>query len=145
MRPAVEKDEDGCINPEGTFKSPETDTAEALMERRRWVREFPGAVTVCDPEGTILEMNGRAAELFAADGGAKLVGSNVLDCHPEPARSKLRGMMDGRKSNVYTIKKEGKKKLVFQTPWYEDGAYAGFVELVLDIPWDMPHFDRDAK
>ena len=115
------------------------------MEKNRWVKEFRGAVTVCDPEGTIFEMNDKAAEVFAADGGKKLVGANVLDCHPEPARSKLREMMDGREPNVYTIKKDGKKKLVFQTPWTEDGAYAGFVELVLEIPWDVPHFDRDAK
>jgi transcriptional regulator with PAS, ATPase and Fis domain len=114
------------------------------MMNNRWVREFPGAVTVCDTKGTILEMNEKAAEVFAEEGGEKLVGTNVLDCHPEPARSKLRGMMDKRQPNVYTIKKKGKKKLVFQTPWFESGGYAGFVELVFEVPWDMPHFDRDA-
>ncbi len=114
------------------------------MTKNRWVREFPGAVTVCDREGTILEMNGKAEEVFSAEGGDKLVGTNVLDCHPEPARAKLRGMMDSKRPNVYTIKKNGKRKLVFQTPWFEDGGYAGFVELVLEVPWDMPHFDRDA-
>lgn len=113
------------------------------MSGHSWVEEFPGSVTVCDTEGRILEMNGRSREVFAADGGAALVGTNVLDCHPEPSRSKLRGMMDGRRTNVYTIRKNGKKKLIFQSPWFRDGAYAGFVELALEIPWDLPHFDRD--
>jgi hypothetical protein len=114
------------------------------MDRGRWVKEFPGAVTVSGPEGTIHEMNDRAAEAFAAEGGAGLVGTNVLDCHPEPSRTKLAEMMKNRRANVYTIQKNGKRKLVFQTPWSEDGTYAGFVELVLELPWDMPHFDRDA-
>ena len=114
------------------------------MDEHAWVREFPGAVTVCDPQGVILEMNAAAEETFAADGGPRLVGKNVLDCHPEPARSKLKTMLASGRQNVYTIQKNGKKKLVLQAPWTRDGAYAGFIELVLVIPWDMPHFNRDA-
>ncbi|MGB8959188.1 MAG: hypothetical protein WCC00_09310, partial [Candidatus Aminicenantales bacterium] len=68
---------------------------------------------------------------------------NVLDCHPEPSRSKLKGMMAERRTNVYTIQKNGRRKLIYQAPWHKDGAYAGFVELSLEIPWDLPHFNRD--
>ena len=113
------------------------------MSENAWVEEFPGAVTVCDTEGRIVEMNGRSVEAFAADGGEKLLGTNVLDCHPEPSRSKLKKMMDERRTNVYTIQKSGKKKLIYQAPWFKDGVYAGFVELSLEIPPDMPHFNRD--
>lgn len=113
------------------------------MSGIEWTRGFPGSVTVCDTEGRIIEMNERSIEAFAADGGAKLIGANVLDCHPEPSRSKLAGMMAERRTNVYTIQKNGKKKLIYQAPWYKDGAYAGFVELSLEIPWEMPHFSRD--
>jgi transcriptional regulator with PAS, ATPase and Fis domain len=113
------------------------------MSASDWVKGFPGAVTVCDAEGRILEMNEKSTEVFAADGGAALLGANVLDCHPEPSRSKLKGMMDERRTNVYTIQKNGKKKLIYQAPWYKEGAYAGFVELALEIPWDLPHFNRD--
>jgi PAS domain S-box-containing protein len=113
------------------------------MADNAWVKEFPAAVTVCDTEGRIIEMNRRSAEGFAVDGGAGLIGTNVLDCHPEPSRSKLRKMMDERRANVYTIQKKGKKKLIYQAPWHKDGAYAGFVELSFEIPWDMPHFNRD--
>ena len=34
-----------------------------------WVKEFPGAVTVCDTDGIITEMNDKAAKVFEADGG----------------------------------------------------------------------------
>ena len=107
-----------------------------------WVKEFPGAVTVCDRNGTIFEMNEKACKTFSKDGGAALVGKNVLDCHPETARSKLKEMLSNGKSNVYTIEKNGIKKLIYQSPWYENGKYMGFVEISLEIPFEMPHFVR---
>ena len=113
------------------------------MSINDWVKEFPGAVTVCDKSGRIIAMNKRSIEAFAADGGAKLIGANVLDCHPEPSRTMLKKIMDENRTNVYTIQKNEKKKLIYQAPWYEDGVYAGFIELSLEIPSDMPHFNRD--
>jgi transcriptional regulator with PAS, ATPase and Fis domain len=107
-----------------------------------WVKEFPGAVTVCDAEGIITEMNDKAAELFKDDGGRALIGKNVFDCHPEPAHSELAGLMKARQRNIYTIEKNGVKKLIYQSPWYRDGEYAGFIEISLEIPFDMPHFVR---
>lgn len=112
------------------------------MAEHSWVGEFPGAVTVCDSTGVILEVNDRAAEMYAADGGRALVGSNLLDCHPEPARSQVRRQLETQQANVYTIEKKGKRQLVYQSPWYRDGQFAGLVELVLDIPPDIPHFVR---
>ena len=113
------------------------------MSGAEWVKEFPGAVTVSDTAGRIIEMNDQSIEAFSADGGASLIGANVLDCHPEPSRSKLKGMMEESRANVYTIQKNGKKKLIYQTPWHKDGVYSGFIELSLEIPLDMPHFNRD--
>ena len=107
-----------------------------------WIHAAPFAVTVCDRDGTIEYMNRRACAIFAADGGEKLMGTNVLDCHPEPARSKLRRMLEEGTANIYTIEKNGVRKLIYQVPWHEDGAYSGFVELSLEIPWEMPHFVR---
>lgn len=114
------------------------------MSAHEWVAEFPAACTVCDAEGRILEMNEASRRAFASDGGGALIGRNVLDCHPEPGRTKLAGMFRDRKANVYTIRKNGKKKLIYQAPWFKDGAYAGFVELSFEIPEDMPHFNRDG-
>jgi PAS domain S-box-containing protein len=112
-----------------------------------WTAEFPGAITVCDADGIIVEMNEKAAQGYAADGGKALIGKNLLDCHPEPARTKTKRLLDSRHSrhpakNVYTIEKNGVKKLIYQSPWYREGEFAGLVELSLEIPFEMPHFVR---
>jgi len=107
-----------------------------------WAKELPAAITVCDTHGIILDMNNHAAESFAADGGRTLVGTNVLVCHPEPARSQLAEMLRTQRANVYTIEKQGKKKLIFQTPWFENEKYSGFVEISIPLPDSMPHFVR---
>ncbi len=109
-----------------------------------WLDTFPGAVTICDREGVILAMNQAALRVFEADGGARLIGSNLFDCHPEPARAKLQHLIETQGTNVYTIEKQGVKKLIYQAPWYDDtGAFGGLIELSLAIPWEMPHFVRD--
>jgi transcriptional regulator with PAS, ATPase and Fis domain len=113
------------------------------MGQPSWVDDFPAAVTVCDVQGKIIQLNAKALETFAADGGANLIGTSVLDCHPEPARTKLKDIMDNRTTNVYTIEKRGVRKLIYQAPWFEDGRYAGHVELSFEIPWDLPHHKRD--
>jgi len=110
-----------------------------------WIREFPAAVTVCDAAGIILDLNERAVETFARDGGAALIGRNVLDCHPEPSRSQLARMLAERARHVYTIEKDGARKLIYQSPWFEAGEYRGFVELALPLPDSLPHFVREAQ
>jgi transcriptional regulator with PAS, ATPase and Fis domain len=114
------------------------------MSNERWVREFPAAITVCDTKGILLAMNDKAVSTFEADGGEALIGTNLLDCHPEPSRTQVVEMLKSGSPNVYTIQKGGIRKLIYQSPWFLDGKYAGFVELSLPIPEDMPHFNRDA-
>ena len=107
-----------------------------------WVKEFPGGVTVFDADGVITEMNDKAAKIFEENGGRVLIGKNVFDCHPEPARSELKRLVETCQRNVYTIEKNGVKKLIYQSPWYLNGAYAGFIELSLEVPFELPHFVR---
>lgn len=112
-------------------------------EENAWVKSFPGAITVSDTQGILLEMNDQSAKGYEEDGGRELIGTNMLECHPGPARLKVEKMLQNQEANVYTIEKKGKKKIIYQTPWYKDGVYAGFVELALEIPFDMEHFLRD--
>ena len=109
-----------------------------------WSTEFPGAVTVCDRHGVITEMNDRSAKTFEADGGRALVGTSLLDCHPEPSRSKVADLLANPRVNAYTIEKRGVRKFIYQAPWFLDGAFQGLVELSLEIPESMPHFVREA-
>ncbi len=108
-----------------------------------WLPEFPGAVTVCDERGTIVQMNDKAAATFAADGGRALIGNDLRSCHPAAARAKLETLLESGRPNVYTIRKQGVRKLIYQSPWYRDGRFAGIVELSLQIPDEIPEFIRD--
>lgn len=115
-----------------------------FMADSSWIDGLPVAITVTDAKGTILLMNARSCEVFAADGGGALVGRNVLDCHPEPARAKTQALYDSEKPNSYTIRKSGQKKVIHQFPWRKaDGTFGGIVEFSFPIPDEMPHFDRD--
>lgn len=100
------------------------------------------AITVCDADGKILEMNAKSSSTFAKSGGGSLIGKSLLDCHPEPSKTKLKKMLAELYTNAYTIEKNGVKKLIYQTPWLQDGKPAGLVELSLEIPLEMPHFVR---
>ena len=115
------------------------------MSEMQWVREFPAEVMVCDKNGTIIELNDEAGVLFDEDGGRGLVGSNVLDCHPEPSRTKLEGMLDRQTHNAYFNSEHGETRFFFQSPWYKDGQYAGFVEISCGVPptGEIPHFVRE--
>ena len=112
------------------------------MHEHQWVKEFPGSIAVCDPDGILLEVNALAQTQL--EYGQDLIGTNILDCHPEPARTRLKGILESGQANIYTIEKKGKRKLIYQAPWYREGKYAGFVELGLEIPEVMPHFVRQG-
>jgi hypothetical protein len=109
----------------------------------KWSDGLAVAVTVTAADGTILEMNPRSRETFASDGGGALVGRNLFDCHPEPARTKTEALYASQAPNHYTIRKNGQRKIIHQMPWFEGGTFAGYVEISIPIPDDLPHFDRD--
>ena len=100
-------------------------------------------VTVCDREGTIIEMNEYSRQMFAAEGGADLIGTSLLDCHPEPSCTQLAEMLQTHERNVYPVEKNGARKQVCQTPWFKDGTFAGFVEMVIELPREMVHRVRE--
>jgi len=112
------------------------------VKRYGWVDEFPGEITVCDSAGTILELNRSAVETFRTQGGKKLIGSNLMDCHPEPARTKLKRVMKNRQINVYTATKGRSREIVLQVPWYRRKKYQGFVEVSLKIHGKIPNVVR---
>ncbi len=107
-----------------------------------WYEELPLAITVCDKNGKILYMNKKSGITFEKYGAKDLIGGNVLNCHPEPSKSMLEAMLENKNTNAYTIEKNGIKKLIYQTPWYNNEEYMGYVELSLEIPIEMKHYIR---
>ena len=113
------------------------------MQNPNWIEGLPVAVTVTSADGTITAMNARSRETFAKDGGGALLGRSIFDCHPEPALTKTRTLYAAQGPNHYTIRKNGQRKIIHQVPWFDGGRFAGFVEISIPIPDDLPHFDRD--
>ncbi len=108
-----------------------------------WIKDFPAAITVCDTDGIILEMNAKACATFASEGGAALIGTSLYACHNPHSVAAIKEMLATGGKNVYTIEKRGVKKLIYQHPWYQDGQIAGLVEISLEIPQTMAHHVRD--
>ena len=109
---------------------------------QNYFNETRFAVTVCDVEGIILYMNDKSMKTFEKYGGKDLIGQNILDCHPDSAQAMIHEMLLHHKDNSYTIEKNGIKKIIHQTPWFEGGAFKGFMELSIEIQFDMPNFIR---
>jgi transcriptional regulator with PAS, ATPase and Fis domain len=114
-----------------------------MTERDGWVEGLPVAITVTDAGGTIVAMNAKSKETFAKDGGGALIGKSVFPCHPEPALTKTLELYERMTPNHYTIRKNGQKKVIHQIPWTVEGKFAGYVEISIPIPDELPHFDRD--
>ncbi len=108
-----------------------------------WQKYFQGAITMCDKDFVITYMNEKAIITFKEDGGDKLIGTNLLDCHNERSKIEILKIRDSGEPNAYTIEKNGVKKIIYQAPLFENSEYSGMVELSLEIPFDMPHFKRD--
>jgi hypothetical protein len=108
-----------------------------------WIKELPIAITVCDKDANILEMNNKSVKTFEKYGGAKLLGRSLFECHPGESGEKLAALLSSRKTNCYTIEKLGIHKMIYQSPWFQDGEYMGFVELSFELPIDVPHFVRE--
>jgi len=115
------------------------------MEKVNWSKYFPASIMVTDENGIIVEMNDVSVENYQKDGGANLIGTNAIECHKEPSLSKVKKLYREHGLNVYTITKNGKKKLVYQASYFVEGKFSGMVEISLPLPDEIPHFDRDKK
>jgi DUF438 domain-containing protein len=104
-----------------------------------YFKELGIAITVSDKNGQVLAMNDKAICTFEKYGGEKLIGTSLFDCHPPHASEIIKRLLETQETNAYTIEKNGQKKLIYQTPWFENGEFMGYVELSLPLPKDMPH------
>jgi len=107
-----------------------------------WATGFPYAITVCDTNAIILSMNEKSAGTFSTKGGNELIGKSLYDCHSPASCEIIKELLATGKSNIYTIEKNGVRKLICQAPWYTDGNIAGLVEISIVLPESMPHFIR---
>lgn len=112
-----------------------------MIENIPFLSELPFAVTVCDTDGIIVYMNDKSKATFT--GAGELIGKSLYDCHNENSAAKIREIIATGIPNSYTIEKRGIKKLIHQSPWFNEGKAAGLIEISIEIPFEMPHFIRD--
>lgn len=99
------------------------------------------AVTISDKDGNIIYMNDKSKATFEKD--KSLIGSNLKDCHSIASWEKIQQLIAKSETNAYTIEKNGQKKLIFQTPWFNElNEVSGLIELSLVIPFEMKHYVR---
>lgn len=111
----------------------------------KYFEELPIAITVCDRTGKCLDLNQKSVAVNSKTGDKSLIGQNLLNCHGGPALEKFKAQLEKPTINAYTIEKNGVKKLIYQTPWYENGEHMGQVEFSIEIPFEMPHYIRKPK
>jgi len=112
------------------------------MKNIDWAKELMSAVTLTDKAGAIIYMNEKSVETFANDGGRELIGKNLYECHNDNSNKVIDRIINEKSPNIYTIEKNGVKKLIYQAPYYKDGEYAGLAEISIILPENMPHFIR---
>jgi len=113
----------------------------ASSKRLEWFDELPCSVIICDKKFKVLFMNDRAAEDHANDGGRALIGTDLMNCHPPDAQVKLRRVLTSGRPNVYTTQEMRKKKLIYQCQWKKGGRVGGVLQLVMELPRDVPHHE----
>lgn len=67
---------------------------------------------------------------------------NLLTCHNAQSQEKIHEMLQTGGSNAYTIEKNGIKKMIYQTAWFNEGIVGGLVEISMELPGEMPHYIR---
>ena len=113
------------------------------MFDKAWFEKINIGITVSDCEGKIIYMNEKSAEIWEKSGGRDLLGKSLFDCHPEPAKTMLADLLAHQHTNCYTIEKNSQKKLIYQTPVYdENGNYSAYAELSIELPTEMKNFER---
>lgn len=108
-----------------------------------WYKEINFAITITDLNGNIIYMNDKSIETFSNSGGKNLIGKKLDSCHNENSKAIIKKLLNENISNTYTITKKQKKKIIHQTPYYNNGEIAGLVEISIILPDDMKHYDRD--
>lgn len=108
-----------------------------------WAGELPLSITITDADAIIIYMNEKAASTFTKYGGETLIGKSLYDCHNPVSASTIRNLLETGGTNVYTIEKQGQKKLIWQSAWFTDKIISGLVEISIVLPVNMPHHNRD--
>lgn len=92
------------------------------------------AVVICNPEHEIIYMNPAAKARYAKQGGAALIGSNLLDCHNMQSREQIQKVLawfqeSPDHNRVYTFHNGKENKDVYMIALRDEaGTLIGYYE-----------------
>lgn len=103
-----------------------------------WYKELNCGITVCDSHGNIIYMNDKAILLKHGD----LTGKNIFECHNPNSCEIICHLLETGGQHIYTIEKNGIRKLLYQSAWKEQGVVKGLCEFMVELSGPIPHFVR---
>ena len=98
------------------------------------IEQDSSAIVICNLEHEIIYMNPAAISRYEKRGGAKLIGSSLLNCHNEHSTEKIRDViswfMESTEHNrIYTFYNEKENKDVYMIALRDDaGKLIGYYE-----------------
>jgi hypothetical protein len=101
------------------------------------------AVTIADQDYQISFMNDRAVVFYAEDGGEKLIGRNLLDCHRDEHKTVIRAAYDRYRAGDLTPtryhakKEDGAPESIVHIPLMVEGRFRGIAELIWNERADL--------
>ena len=101
------------------------------------------AVTIADQDYQISFMNDRAAVFYAEDGGEKLIGRNLLDCHRDEHKTVIRAAYDRYRAGDLTPtryhaqREDGALESIVHIPVMVEGQFRGIAELIWNERADL--------
>ena len=98
-----------------------------------YFKAVPFSVTICDRDGIVVYMNDASKQEYADDGGGALIGKSLVNCHPEPARSKLVALLENPVENSYIFRNGPRPLFIYDVPWIEEGIALGIIELLIPL------------
>jgi len=102
----------------------------------------PVAITVCDVHANIIAMNPAAHRRYSRQGGLALIGTSLLNCHPEHAQRRILNLLADDATNSSIVEAGGKATLLHQATWHDQGAVAGLIEFCIPLPADLLRYAR---
>ena len=94
------------------------------------------SVTIADQDFRIRFMNDRSIAFYAEDGGAELVGKNLLDCHNAEQGTVIRDAYARYRAGDFTPtryraqKEDGAPESIVHIPLMVEGQFRGIAELI---------------
>lgn len=112
------------------------------MKDFNYLENVDFAATVCDKDGVVLYQNA-----CARDRDGDVAGKNLFGCHKKATAEFIRQMIATGKSNTYEVIRHGKRKLLHQTPWFDEpsGPVAGLIEIAIDLPEKHMVLNKDGE